>query len=145
MVISDSLSLIVIHHDNLFLVLKDDLHLGVALGFAAVMLLVFFVIGAIYHKRITKVKRRHEYESRMYTVTAMAHDGRSSPDHVYQSVPKFGQTQTFVRPVDRKPLQTVYVDGNLNKPDLPPRSSPDVHGADAVALLGAVDDHPVSA
>ncbi|XP_055335145.1 uncharacterized protein LOC129586136 isoform X2 [Paramacrobiotus metropolitanus] len=101
-------------------VVRDDVHLGVALGFTAAALVVLAIIGAIYHKRITKFKRRNEYAAKAWTRNTLA--GATSPDHVYQSMPVGHGNPHAPLNYNRQPLRTIYIAGGPAGPELPPRS-----------------------
>ncbi|GAU98309.1 hypothetical protein RvY_09473 [Ramazzottius varieornatus] len=103
-------------------IIKDEMHLGLALGFTAAAVCILIIIACVYHKRIRKQKKENELRAKLYTHQSFKDDGDDLPDHIYSQLPdpevKIARTGT------RKPLQTIYVKTSDKKPELPPRRSP---------------------
>jgi hypothetical protein len=103
--------------------MKDEMHLSVALGFTAAILLVLIILACAYHKRIVKMKRLNEHQSKRYTEEYVCREGQDSPDHIYTKLAE--PVVTVERPESRRPLQTIFERESLRKAPIlpPPRSS----------------------
>ncbi|OQV18077.1 hypothetical protein BV898_07848 [Hypsibius exemplaris] len=109
--------------------MKDKMHLGLALGFTAAIMLFFIILAAAYHKRIIKIKQMNEERSKLHTREAVTQAGDDSPDLVYTRLPE--PVVQVVRPQSaRAPLKTIFhradLENSSRRAHQSKRSSPHV-------------------
>lgn len=78
--------------------------LGIALGFPLALTCLLLILAIFYYRRITKMKRKNEYLSKMHALTGDHIDCAADLEANFSSLPR----PVLPRSARRKPLQTIF-------------------------------------